>query len=193
VWRVVRRPLEMMRYSDEQQHSKEERQYAGAMSPPLFLMISILIAHLLETDVHHSGALRDGIRGIFQTDQTFFLLRCVVASLYPLIFAGALVRRLKVPLDRESLRAPFFAQCYVTAPFALFGSLAAIGLRMENLGVVIASGVTLVATVLWFLGVQTRWFQERAGMSAGHAFGLALGLYASATLTAVVVGPVLVA
>lgn len=193
VWRVVRRPLDMMRYSDEQQRSQVERQYAGAMSPPLFLMLSILIAHLLETDIHHNGALRDGIRGVFQTDQTFFLLRCVVVSLYPLVFAGTMVRRLNVPLDRESLRAPFFAQCYVTAPFALFGSLAAIGLRMENLAVVIVSGVTLIATTLWYLRAQTSWFRERAGLSAGRAFGLALGLYALATLIAVMVGPVLIA
>jgi hypothetical protein len=193
LWRVIRQPLAMMRYSDQQQHDKAERQYDDAISPPLFLMISVLIAHLLETTIHHSGALREGIRGIFQTDQTFFLLRCVVASIYPLILASALVRRLHVSLDRDSLRAPFFAQCYVTAPPVLFGGLASIGLRMENRFVVFASGVTLLAAMLWFLAVQTLWFRDRTQMPVRRAFFLSLGLCLLATLIAVLVGPVLVA
>ena len=44
MWRVIREPLAMMRYSDQEQHDKAERQYDDAISPPLFLMISILIA-----------------------------------------------------------------------------------------------------------------------------------------------------
>jgi hypothetical protein len=193
LWRVTCQPLAMMRYSDAEQHDKIERQYDDAISPPRFLMISILVTHLLEMAVHHNGALREGIRGIFQTDQTFLLLRCVVASLYPLIFASALLRRMQVPLDRDSLRPPFFAQCYVTAPFILFASLAFIGARMENLAVTIASGLVWLAATLWYLGVQTRWFQERAQMERRRAFGLALGLYLLATLIAFLVGPVLAA
>jgi hypothetical protein len=193
LWRVIRQPLAMMRYSDQEQHDKEERQYDDAISPPLFMMISIVIAHLLEMAVHHNGTLRDGIRGIFQTDQTFFLLRCVVYSLYPLIFAGALVRRRGVVLDRDSLRAPFFAQCYVTAPATLVWGVAAIGLRMQNLAVVLVSGATLLGVVVWFLSVQTRWFQERTEMPLSRAFGLVLGLYLMATVISVAVGTVLVA
>lgn len=193
LWRVIRQPLAMMRYSDQEQHDKSERQYDDAVSPPLFLMLSILISHLLELTVHQNGTLRDGIRGIFQTDQTFLLLRCVVYSLYPLIFAGALVRRMHVALDRDTLRAPFFAQCYVTAPVTLFAGLAVIGLRMQNPVVVVASGVTLLASTLWFLSVQARWFHERAGMTRLKAAGLATWLWLAATLISVLVGTVLVA
>src|SRR3569833_1714160 len=113
LWRVMCRPLAMMRYSDQEQHDKAEEQYKDAISPPLFMIISIVIAHLLEQSIQHSSTQREGVRGIFQTDQSFFLLRCVVYSLYPLIYAGALVRRIGGPLDRATLRAPFFAQSYI--------------------------------------------------------------------------------
>jgi hypothetical protein len=192
LWRVIRRPLAMMRYSDQEQHDKAERQYDDAISPPLFLMISILIGHLLELTVHQNGTLRDGIRGIFQTDQTFLLLRCVVYSLYPLIYAGALVRRLHVPLDRDSLRAPFFAQCYVTAPSVLFSGAAVIGMRMQNQAVVIASTATFVASTVWYLSVQTLWFQQRAKLSRPRALGLTVWLWLMATLISVLLGTVLI-
>lgn len=193
LWRVMRQPLAMMRYSDQEQHDKAEDQYKDAISPPLFMIISIVIAHLLEQSIHHSGTLRDGVRGIFQTDQSFFLLRCVVYSLYPLIYAGALVRRLDGPLDRETLRAPFFAQCYVTAPFTLFGGLAAIGLRMQNPAVQWGGGLLLLCAAVWYLQVQTRWFLAHTKMSARRAFGLSLGLFATATAISAVLAPVLIA
>jgi hypothetical protein len=192
MWRVIRQPLAMMRYSDQEQHDKAERQYDDAISPPLFLMISILIAHVLELTVHQNGTLRDGIRGIFQTDQTFLLLRCVVYSLYPLIYAGALLRRLHVPLDRDSLRAPFFAQCYVAAPSTLFSGLAVIGMRMQNQAIVVVSAILFAASTIWYLSVETLWFRERAQMPRGRALGLSVWLWLMATLIAVLLGTVLI-
>jgi len=192
LWRVMCRPLAMMRYSDQEQHDKAEEQYKDAISPPLFMVISIVIAHLLEQSIHHSGTLRDGVRGIFQTDQSFFLLRCVVYSLYPLTYAGALVRRLDGPLDRATLRAPFFAQCYVTAPFTLFGGIAAIGLRMAP-AIQWGAGVLLFCAAVWYLLVQTRWFMEHTNMSPPRAFRLSLGLFVMATAISAALAPVLIA
>jgi hypothetical protein len=193
LWRVIRQPLAMMRYSDQEQQGKADAQYKDAISPPLFMIISIVIAHLLEQSIHHSGTLRDGVHGIFQADQSFFLLRCVVYSLYPLIYAGAMVRRLNVPLDRESLRAPFFAQCYVAAPFTLVGGLASIRLLVQNIWVEAGSGLLLLLIGAWYLTVQARWFQERTRMSQSRAFGLSLGLFAIATAISVALAPVLIA
>ena len=184
LWRVTRRP---------EQHDKAEKQYDDAISPPLFLILTVLIAHLLELSVHQNATFREGFRSMFQTDQTFLLLRCVVYGLYPLVFAGAVLRRLNVPLDRDSLRAPFFAQCYLTAPFALGFSIAAIGFRMQNPEVVVASVVLALAALAWFLAAQTRWIKERAGWSTVRASWLAAWLSLVAALIAAAVGAVLVA
>ncbi len=132
LWRVLCNPLAMMRYSDGEQNDAPENQYRAAISPPLFLIISIIVAHLLELGAHNSAALQAGFRSFFQADQTFLLLRCIVFGLYPLTFAAALIRHLGVPLGRTSLRAPFFAQCYVGAPYALMLSAAGIGGRMKD-------------------------------------------------------------
>ena len=188
LYRVLRRPLAMMRYSDGEQNDAPENQYRAALSPPLFLMISIIVAHLLELGAHDSASLRQGFRGIFQTDQTFLLLRCVVFGLYPLAFAAALIRRLGAPLDRNSLRAPFFAQCYVSAPFALMLSAAGIGGRMKDPLIASASGLLTLAAVIWYLALQTGWFQDRLGIGRGNAFAMALGLWGMTTLVIAALG-----
>jgi hypothetical protein len=180
LWRVLRRPLAMMRYSDGEQNDAPENQYRAALSPPLFLMISIIVAHLLELGAHDSASLRQGFRGIFQTDQTFLLLRCVVFGLYPLTFAAALIRHMGAPLDRNSLRAPF----------ALMLSAAGIGGRMKDPLIASASGLLMLAAVIWYLALQTGWFQDRLGIGRGNAFAMALGLWGLTTLVIAALGAV---
>ncbi|RZJ27826.1 MAG: hypothetical protein EON85_10405, partial [Brevundimonas sp.] len=41
-------PLRTMRYSDGEQRDKPDQQYLETLSPPLFLVLSILLAHGLE-------------------------------------------------------------------------------------------------------------------------------------------------
>lgn len=190
LWRVLRNPLAMMRYSDGEQNDAPENQFRAAISPPLFLIISIIVAHLLELGAHNSAALQAGFRSFFQADQTFLLLRCIVFGLYPLAFAAALIRRLGVPLDRTTLRAPFFAQCYVGAPYALMLSAAGIGGRMKDPWVVSASGLLLAAAAAWFLFVQTGWFRDRLNIGPARAFGMALGLWGLTSFVIAVLGAV---
>ena len=190
LWRVLCNPLAMMRYSDGEQNDAPENQYRAAISPPLFLIISIIVAHLLELGAHNSAALQAGFRSFFQADQTFLLLRCIVFGLYPLTFAAALIRHLGVPLDRTSLRAPFFAQCYVGAPYALMLSAAGIGGRMKDPLVVSVSGLLLVAAAAWFLWGEARWFRDRLSLGLPRAFGMALGLWGITTIIIAALGTV---
>lgn len=162
--RVVWDPLGMMAYSDREQFDREQDKYTDALSPPLFMMLSILLAHIVELWFQQNIALREGFRSMFQTDQSFLLLRCAVFGIYPMIFAVALVRRQGLALDRETLRAPFFAQCYVTAPFAMVLGVAGIGARMTSVLVVSGSSLIFLVALGWFLTVQTRWFHARLGM-----------------------------
>jgi hypothetical protein len=45
LWRSVTRPLGMMNYADDQLTLSDSEQYAAALSPPLFLALSLLTAH----------------------------------------------------------------------------------------------------------------------------------------------------
>src|SRR5678815_1736439 len=48
LWRVVRHPLRMARYADEELSDPLREQFKDALSPPLFLLLALLIAHALE-------------------------------------------------------------------------------------------------------------------------------------------------
>ena len=45
VWRIVATPGRMMRNSDAGQADAPDRQYTDTLSPPLFLMLTILFGH----------------------------------------------------------------------------------------------------------------------------------------------------
>lgn len=192
LWRVLVRPLAMMEYSDREQHDPIEQKYTDALSPPLFLMLSILLAHMLELMVHQNVNFREGFRSVFQTDQTFLLLRCVVFGLYPLMFATALLRQTGAVLDRETLRAPFFAQCYVTAPFALTLSIASLGARMKDPLLTTGSSVLGGVAIAWLLVVQTLWFRKRLGIGAIRAFVTAAVLWTAMALLISALGAALI-
>ena len=45
LWRTLTQPITMMEYADSELHDPEEQQYEDALSPPLFLLLAILIQH----------------------------------------------------------------------------------------------------------------------------------------------------
>ena len=58
-------------------------------------------------------------QAILGSEQNLLILRSLLFAIFPLVAATTLVRRRALPLDRTTLRGPFFAQCYLAAPFAL--------------------------------------------------------------------------
>jgi len=67
LWRVCRRPMAMMDYADRQLRLPEPEQYADALSPPLFLALSLGLAHLCATAFGEADDLvanRHGLAGL---------------------------------------------------------------------------------------------------------------------------------
>jgi hypothetical protein len=190
LWRAVSRPLDMIRYSDNEQGDAVEDQYTDSLSPPLFLMLSLLIAHGFELAMHATITVGANFQRFFASDETLLFLRCIAFSLYPLLYSAALLKRRGVPLDRERLRRPFFGQCYVTAPVAMLtGIIATLG-RLPGAGLV--ATFSFVAILIWFLAVQARWFRMELGMGQGRAALLACWIWLKATILIVAVAAVLV-
>jgi hypothetical protein len=48
LWQAIRHPRDLLRYSDHEQGDAAMEQYTDTLSPPLFLMLTVLIAHGLE-------------------------------------------------------------------------------------------------------------------------------------------------
>ncbi|WP_165184870.1 hypothetical protein [Caulobacter soli] len=164
LWRVLLWPAEA------------ERDAAGPspdlVSPPLFLFLSILLAHAL--DLFLRSALGDAAQppGLGP-----LLFRVVAFSLFPLVMATGTLRRQGSPVDHATLREPFELQCLCAAPFALSLSVAVI-LVVSPAGSVRLVGVTIgVAAIAWYLCVQTRWLRRRLAVGGFQAFRTATWLF----------------
>lgn len=177
LWRTLVQPMRMMAYADEQLALPEDDQYAAAVSPPLFLALSLLVAHGAATALGQTDKIIDNQHGLaaLVDDQTSaLLLRLVLFAIFPLLMSLRLLRRRKIPITRGTLRLPFYGQCYPAAAFALMLSL---GTTLASLPYRYAggAGISLVAlSHLYFLVVETRWFMIQLSIGPVRAAGSAL-------------------
>jgi hypothetical protein len=127
LWRVVRCPLGIMNYAQAQLAADEDDQFSETLSPPVFLVLALVIAHAVGIAVgggvnpivrsHH------GLASLVNDNTTLLLLRIVIFSVFPLMLAARYGRKSTGTLNRKTLKSPFYAQCFVAAPFALTVSL----------------------------------------------------------------------
>lgn len=176
-WRVLVHPLRTMAYSDAEQNDDETGRYDDALTPPLFLLVTVVLMNLIALAAHlpqtatAGGALR---HAVFDSPQNAALFRALVFSLIPLVAAVTLVRKQGAKLSRESLRPPFYAQCYLAGPCAVFvlgGGVIFMRHDLPNL----AGLALMLAGVAWFLTAQTRWFAGHLGIGRLRAAGVAVG------------------
>lgn len=175
LWRIVARPLSTMGYSDAEQAKDTEHRYDDALSPPILLLISVVLASLVGAALHVPQPPTSGpiAQAVYGSQQNLILFRCLLFSLVPLVAAADLVRRQGAHLARETLRAPFYAQSYLAAPCALFVSLGGDILQRPDAPDVAGLALILVGTA-WFLAAQTRWFANRLAVGYARAAGLAI-------------------
>ncbi|RJF85652.1 hypothetical protein [Sphingomonas cavernae] len=184
MWQVIRHPGRMIDYSDHEQSDKPEEQYIDTLSPPMFLMLTILIAHGLQITFHaEDQERRGGVAALLGGSQeNLLILQVVLFSIYPLMFALGLLKRSDQPLDRKTLRAPFFSQCYLGALFALLLTIASIMLRAKMIEIQVAGLVLSLATGLWYMAIQSVWLSEHLKITRVRAAGLSFRTLVKATL-----------
>lgn len=167
MWRTLRRPTAMMRYADVELADTQAEQYTDTLSPPLFLLITLLLAHGIEL------SLRDAapwvLPAILASDSNLLIFRGVAFSIFPLLMSLKMLRHRGIRLDRHTLKPPFYSQCYVAAPFAFSFSLLGSLSRMHN-PTVVASGMVIFAiSLIWYVVIETRWFASHLKLSTGRA------------------------
>jgi len=192
LWRVVARPADMVRYSDEELNDNESQRYADTLSPPLFLMLTVLVAHGVELGL---GARAAGVKTeigkvILDSEQNLLVLRSILFSLFALVAATTAIRKRGAALDRTSLRRPFFAQCYLAAPFALALSTGAT-LALSPPGRPWWGTALAVAGLAWYLSAETTWFRRELQSTRRRAFALGLWSIVRAAAYSVVVAVLL--
>jgi hypothetical protein len=181
LWRVLLWPAEVWAVSPTGRDETGANANAGPppdlISPPLFLLISIFLAHALDLflRVELGGAAASSGLGAL-------LFRAVAFSLFPLVMAAGTLRRQGRPVDHATLREPFELQCLCAAPFALSLSVAAILVGSPAPVTRLAGVVIGLAAVAWYLCVQTRWLRGRLAVGKFRAFRSATWLFAVAVV-----------
>lgn len=167
LWLVALHPIQSLQYSRAEQQDPVEDQYADRVSPPLCLMLTLVIAHMVELAAHIKGVqeLSGPLSIVTGSQQNLLILRSVVYALFPLMFAAEEVRRSGQSLDRTTLRAPFFGQCYLASLFTVFISAAGI-LAQEPSGEMRGVGFAIfLPATLWYVVIQIRWFRLSYGLT----------------------------
>ena len=176
LWRVLVHPLRTMAYSDAEQADDEAGRYDDALTPPLFLLVTVVAMNLIALAAHMPQPAQDHAlqRAIFASPQNAALFRALIFSLIPLVAAVTLLRGQGVRLSRESLRPPFYAQCYLAGPCAVIVIGGGIIFQRHDIPNVLGLGLIL-AGMAWFLTAQTRWFASRLNIGARRAAVIATG------------------
>lgn len=195
LWRAVSRPLYMMGYADRQLELPEDERYADALSPPLFLTLSLLLVHGVSVafgEVDSLVASRRGLSALVDDQLSALAVRVLAFALFPLVMAVRTVRRRGAAVDRRSLRWPFYAHCYPGTVFAggasLGGTVAFSGWTPGG-----AVGGTLVAAaLLFYLGVLTRWYAVQFALSPIRSAAIAASSTVMATALLLAGGALLV-
>lgn len=184
MWRSLTRPLRMMRYADTELADRLEDQYDDTLSPPLFLLITLLISQGVSSAIPSIYDPTEALREL-GSGANLLIARGVIFGLYPLCMAVTMLRYRHVRITRDSLRPPFYSQCYVAAPFVfvlvLGFDLAAIP---HEQGLLAGLATTAVAT-LWYAQAQIRWLM--ADLQAGWVAACLrfLGAFLVATIAAI--------
>ncbi len=181
LWRTLRRPQQMMRYADVELGDTQEERYTDTLSPPLFLLLTLLFAHGLELALiaHRDDAM---LPDMLRNDTNLLIFRAFLFSFFPLLMAVRLLGRTGAVLDRNTLKPPFYSQCYVAAPFA-FGLSAGMNIARTGHQEMVAVGSAIaVVSLLWYAVVEVRWFQHDLRVGRFAAVSLVLRTIAEATV-----------
>jgi hypothetical protein len=176
LWRTLTRPLGMMDYADQQLTLPEGEQYSAALSPPLFLALTLLIAHGLSAALGEADELvvnHHGLAGLINDETSALVLRLIVFAAFPLIASVNFVRRRGLAVDRGSLRLPFYAQCYPAGVFALCVSLGAALIGVAAPATRLGGWLLIGASIVYYFVIETRWFAAKLAIGRPHAAGIA--------------------
>lgn len=177
LWRTIRSPFTMMAYADSELEDAPEQQYPDVLSPPIFLLLTLLLSHTIELAlVGQSSIVADkrGLAALISDDTSLLLMRLLFFAIFPLIMAVALLRRQKERLTRDSLRPLFYAQCYPAGLFALVLGIGSLATQLHGSPVFRIAGFWIIlAAFLWYGSLQTSWFARALGISKLRGFGIA--------------------
>jgi hypothetical protein len=185
LWRSGRHPLEMMDRSEEELKLPAEQQFKDIVSPPIFLLITVVAAHAFEVAVAGNSPLIDngiGLAALIQDNTSLILFRLIAFSSLPVIAGAFALKVMGRPTDRVTLQPLFYAQCFVTTPVVLLCSVAETLTRLPQTAANIPAAILFGAATLFYIAVEAAWFSREARRSRATGILWALAVFAMSAL-----------
>lgn len=180
LWRIVRRPITTMTYAVDQLLLPEEAQYRATVSPPIMLIFAVLMGQTFDLAIHGTNpivASHHGLAGLINDNATLLLLRIALFGMFPLVLAARYVRRSDFDLDRDTLKGPFYAQCFAIAPVALAFTVGMSLLTHPSHTGKLWGSFCFGFALIFFFFVEICWFRKQLRQSlTKSALDVSLGL-----------------
>lgn len=154
----------MMRLVQEETAKNPDTAFASAMRPAIFMFISIAIGTIIAPlSVGQIKELMASQAGVFIAQSWFALLFFRIVSFSLFALAGAALADALTPgaMTRDSMRSPFYQQCYICSPLALIASPTLVDLGPGISPVVLTA---FAAILVWFLACQYLFFRRFVGL-----------------------------
>ena len=190
--RVLFRPYPLMADTAKQMEEDDEPAFGDRIGPPLFLALTLGLLHLVELAIDPETAANsfgnEAVAAFMADDKNLLGFRIILYGILPLLAASRQLAKQQVPIQKSTLKTPFYAQCYAAAGFAVItnGSIFAMRLAAKDdptILLVVVFGA--LAAYLWLGWVEARWFHRVLACSRLRAFGHALVLLAMWSVLAV--------
>jgi len=164
--RILHSPVVMAEYAASQLRSESETRFSAAISPPLLLILCVLIAHGVDMAIRSSAPDLGGSLAavVLASEQNLLLYRTIAFGIWALAGSLYYLLRTRRPVDRETLRLPFYEQCYLVSPFALLASIGLSLMSMGQEGAVLAGVVLSLLAAGWFWVAQVAWLRQRTAL-----------------------------
>ena len=185
LWRIIRHPLTMLAYAQNELTEKDHDPFDDAVSPPILLLLTLVLLHLLESAVNAAWA--SVLPALFQDDRNLLIFRALVFSLFPLLYATAGLRSRGARLTRNTLKPAFYSQSYATVPFVLSLSIGLQAISIVGQTLNLIGWSVMVLGLGWYLAVQTVWLAKANAVSMWRAFALVIGLFFGAVALMILV------
>ena len=162
---------------EEYEFLEGDDRYGDAISPPLLLILCVLVSHVFDLALRKQAAQEMGTLAaeLLKSEQNLLLYRTMAFGIWSLAGAVWYMCHSRQPIHRVNLRNPFYEQCYLVAPFAMAMSISTTFALSGGLLSAFGVGLALLA-LLWFFVAEWHWVRERAGLGAGRAAVVAGGL-----------------
>ena len=177
LWSVLRHPIATAAIAEREAGAAGEGRYDDMLSPPLFLLLTLILSHGVELTLFGESPLvadTDGLAVLVSDNGSLLLFRLFAFSIFPVITAGWLLRWQGGKITRGALERPFFAQCYLAAPYALVSSIAALVARGDHSRAALLIEVAAMAVYLW---IQSAWFARHLQIGRWRALIPAVTAY----------------